>query len=110
MVQLASMLTSLNCFDCDSDPAFVGTRCEKWKRALEIYLLALDIDKPANKRATLLHIGRLSLQDIYYNIPGAHVDEMEGVNVYKVALNKLDEYFSPKQSRIYERHLFRLIK
>ncbi|XP_029166467.1 uncharacterized protein K02A2.6-like isoform X1 [Nylanderia fulva] len=110
MAQLASTLTSLNCFDCDGDPASVGTRWEKWKRALEIYLLALNIDKPANKRATLLHTGGLTLQDIYYNIPGAHVDEAEGVDVYKVALNKLDEYFSPKQSKVYERHLFRLIK
>lgn len=34
----------------------------------------------------------------------------EVVDVYKVALNKLNEYFSPKQSRVYERHLFTLIK
>lgn len=62
------------------------------------------------KRATLLHTGRLPLQDIYYNIPGAQVEETKDVDVYKVALSKLDEYFSPKQSKVYERHLFRLIK
>lgn len=108
MTQPASMLTSLN---CKGDPASVGIRWEKWKRALEIYLLALNIDNPNKKRATLSHTGGLSLQDIiYYNISGAHVDEAEGIDVYKVALDKLDEYFLPKQSKIYERHLFKLIK
>lgn len=38
------------------------------------------------------------------------MEEAKDVDVYKVAFNKLDEYFSPKQSKIYERHLFRLIK
>jgi len=110
MTQPASMLMSLDGLDCEGDPTSVGIRWEKWKRALEIYLLALNIDNPSKKRATLLHTGGLSLQDIYYNIPGAHVDEAEGVNIYKTVLDKLDEYFSPKQSKIYERHLFRLIK
>nr|CAI5854742.1 unnamed protein product [Callosobruchus analis] len=64
------------------------------------------------KRATLLHSGGLSLQEIYYNLPGAHVDSPADspIDVYKVAIEKLDVYFSPKQSRVYERHLFRLIK
>src|SRR5436190_9827865 len=102
------MLANLNGFDCDGDPTSVGIRWEKWKRALEIYLLALNIDNPLKKRATLLHTGGLPLQEIYYNIPGAHIDEAEGIDVYKIALDKLDGYFSPKQSKNYERHLFRL--
>nr|CAI5843770.1 unnamed protein product [Callosobruchus analis] len=64
-------------------------------------------------RATLLHSGGLSLQEIYYNLPGVtHVDSPADspIDVYKVAIEKLDVYFSPKQSRVYERHLFRLIK
>lgn len=31
-------------------------------------------------------------------------------NVFKVAISKLDSYFAPKQSKVYERHTFRLLK
>ncbi|KAJ8915716.1 hypothetical protein NQ315_000650 [Exocentrus adspersus] len=45
---------------------------------------------------------------------GAHTEpsntEGEVVDVYKTAITKLNEYFLPKQSKIYERHLFRLTK
>lgn len=64
------MLTTLNHFDCEGDTTSVCTRWKKWKRALEIYLLAANIDSPNKKRATLLHIGGLALQEIYYNLPG----------------------------------------
>lgn len=110
MTQPASTIKSLDSFDCNDDPASIGIRWEKWKRGLEIYLQAVNIDDPIKKRATLLHTGGLSLQDVYYNIPGAHI-EAEGVDVYnEVALHKLDKYFAPKQSKAYERHLFRLMK
>lgn len=112
-----SQLPALEHFDCESDPTSLGVRWEKWKRALEIYLFAANIDDPKKKRATLLHMGGQTLQDIYFNIPGAHVpDEFnEGeanaqVDVFITALEKLDEYFLPRQSGVYERHLFRLIK
>ena len=115
-----SQLPALEHFDSDNDPASLGVRWEKWKRALDIYLFAANIVDPLKKRATLLHVGGPALQDIYFNIPGAHIqDEQVPVpgssgttqgDVYKIALEKLDEYFVPKQSGVYERHLFRLIK
>lgn len=104
-----SQLPTLEAFDCDGDSNSVGSRWEKWKRAFEIYLLAASIDTPVKKRATLLHTGGLPLQEIYHNIPGAHIAEADGVDVYNNAIQKLDEYFSPKQSFVYERHVFRLI-
>ncbi|KAL7297754.1 hypothetical protein TKK_0008789 [Trichogramma kaykai] len=52
-------------------------------------------------------MGGLSLQEIFYNTPGA---EVTGTELYKTALEKLDEYFTPKPSKVYERHLFRSIK
>lgn len=30
--------------------------------------------------------------------------------MFKSAIEKLDTYFAPKQSKVYERHVFRLIK
>lgn len=106
-----SHIPPLESLDCDGDPASVGLRWEKWKRALELYLTATNVTTAEAKRALLLHMGGLPLQEIYYNIPGAHVETAGDNNdVFTVAVNKLDEYFAPKQSRVYERHLFRLIK
>ncbi|KAG6454310.1 hypothetical protein O3G_MSEX008647 [Manduca sexta] len=111
MTHASSALPNLDHFDCEGDPTSVGTRWEKWKRALSIYLLAANIDTPEKKRATLLHVGGLALQEVYYNLPGADVcTAHEGADVYEIALQKLDAYFAPKQSRIYERYLFRLMK
>lgn len=108
-----SNLPSVEPLQCDGDPMSLGHRWEKWKRALEIFLLASNIEKPVVKRATLLHMGGTALQEIYYNIPGAHVNDndiTEATDVYEVALEKLNEYFLPKQSKVYERHIFRLLK
>ena len=86
----------------------------QWKRALEIYLDATEVTDPVKKRTLLLHCGGLQLQDVVYNLPGALLDpkaeENEGKDVFKEAITKLDSYFSPKQGRIYERHLFRQLK
>lgn len=110
MAEPNMMLTGLEQFDCNSELSSLGTRWEKWRRALEIYLIAASITQPIKKRAILLHFGGLSLQEVYYNLPGAHVDEADDIDVFEVALEKLNQYFFPKQSKIYERHLFRLIK
>ena len=110
MTHASSTIPSLDHFDCEGDPTSVGTRWEKWKRALGIYLLAANIDTPVKKRATLLHVGELALQEVYYNLPGAHADEGEGIDVYQMSLENLEQYFAPKQSRIYERYLFRLVR
>lgn len=32
------------------------------------------------------------------------------MDVFEVAISKLDSYFAPKQSKVYERHTFRLLK
>lgn len=107
-------LIAIQPFDCESEPSSEGTRWEKWLRSFEIYLDAANIDQPSKKRATLLHSAGSILQEVYYNLPGAHVEpkdeEGNDIDVYKIAIQKLNEYFSPKQSKIYERHLFRLTK
>lgn len=107
---MAYPLPSLEGLNIEGDNVSVGHRWEKWKRSLLIYLEAAEITTAQKKRATLLHFGGTSLQEIYFNLPGAAVDVAEGVDVFKVALSKLDEFFLPKQNRIYERHVFRLLK
>ncbi|XP_030767526.1 uncharacterized protein K02A2.6-like [Sitophilus oryzae] len=105
-----SSLSTLENFDCEGEISSVALRWRKWKRALNIYLEAASIDSPAKKRAVLLHMGGIGIQEIYYNIPGAHVETSVDVDIYEVAVQKLDEYFAPKQSKVFERHIFRLLK
>lgn len=107
MSSTSSTFLTLDKFDCQGDPTSVGVRWERWKRALNIYLEASNITNEGKKRACLLHFGGLELQEIFYNIPGA---SEEGDEVFTTALLKLDEYFAPKQSKVYERHMFRLLK
>lgn len=106
----SSMGLTLDKFDCQGDPTSVGVRWERWKRALFIYLEASNIDRDVKKRASLLHFGGQELQEIFYNIPGANVTATNEVDVFTTAITKLDEYFAPKQSKVYERHIFRLLK
>ncbi|XP_022826768.1 uncharacterized protein K02A2.6-like [Spodoptera litura] len=107
---MTNMLPPPEKLDLDGNDASVGQRWEKWKRSLEIYLDAAEIQTPVKKRATLLLLGGSVLQEIYYNLPGASVEPTEGIDVFKISIQKLDEYFLPKQSCVYERHVFRLIK
>lgn len=62
----SSLLPGLEQFDCIGDTTSVGVRWEKWKRALDIYLLATGITESVKKRAILLHFGRIALQDVYH--------------------------------------------
>ncbi|XP_047984727.1 uncharacterized protein K02A2.6-like [Leguminivora glycinivorella] len=103
-------LLTLEGLDLEGDRSSIGSKWEKWKRSLSIYLDAAEITKDVKKRATLLHFGGTSLQDIFYNLPGANVTAAENVDVYKTAVEKLDEYFLPKCNRVFERHMFRVIK
>nr|CAI5824873.1 unnamed protein product [Callosobruchus analis] len=51
---------------------------------------ASNIEQPAKKRATLLHSAGSVLQEVYYNLPGAHADSKDDagneVDVYKIAV------------------------
>lgn len=97
-------------FECEGESTSSGVRWERWKRALDIYLLAANIESDIRKRAVLLHSGGIVLQEIVYNIPGAIVEPAENIDVYTITIQKLDDYFAPKQSKVYERHIFRLLK
>lgn len=108
---MAQLPVVLDKFNCEGEPASLDSSWERWKSALEIYLLVSNIESLVKKRTTLLHIGGLTLQEVYYNIPETDAEEAERVDVYKIAVKKrTDEYFSPKQSKIYERHVFRIMR
>ena len=96
--------------DLEGDNATIALRWERWKRSLNIFLDATETKGAEKKRATLLLLGGSELQEIIYNLPGAYVDVSEGVDVFAIAIEKLDAYFLPKRNKIYERHMFRQIK
>nr|CAI5856860.1 unnamed protein product [Callosobruchus analis] len=91
-----STLPGIKQFRCEGDPLSLGTRWDKWKRALQIYLAASDIEDSTRKCAILLHSGGIALQEIFYSIPEADVDPNQDVDVFDAALKRLDEYFLPK--------------
>nr|CAI5870533.1 unnamed protein product [Callosobruchus analis] len=107
---MTSSLPTLEKLDLEGESGSLGQRWGKWKRSLNIYLEAMDIRTSIKKRATLLLLGGAGIQEIFYNLPGASVEPTEDNDVFAIAIQKLDEYFSPKQSKVYERHVFRLIK
>lgn len=82
-----AQLPSLEPFECDGDSTSVGLRWEKWKRALSMYLIAANVTDAERKRATLLHMGGLTLKEIYYNIPGAHAQLEWENDIFKIALD-----------------------
>ncbi|XP_055543374.1 uncharacterized protein LOC129728923 [Wyeomyia smithii] len=83
----------------------------KWKRDLEAYFDAGNIESQADKRSKLLYLGGSDLREIYDNLP-----ETEKVSYvlndppcYDAAIAKLDAHFEPFLRRIYERHQFKQI-
>lgn len=108
--RMSNNLPSLEKLDLEGDSSSLGQRWEKWKRSLNIYLEATEITTHVKKRATLLLLGGPNLQEIFYNLPGANAEPTNDNNVFEIAIQKLDDYFTPKQSKVYERHVFRLIR
>ncbi|XP_062559455.1 uncharacterized protein LOC134224184 [Armigeres subalbatus] len=80
----------------------------RWKRNFEV-IAAVSEEKNATKlRNILLAKGGLELQDLFYSIEGADVQEdiAKKIDPYKTAIDKLDDHFSPKQHDSFERNEF----
>nr|CAH7757848.1 unnamed protein product [Callosobruchus chinensis] len=99
--------TTIKPFSCDAlEKALVRGDWEKWLRSFQLYLAAEDITDTVRKRNKLLHYGGVQLQEVAYNLPGAIVDydKEEDKDVFQNLVDKLSEYFSPKQNSAFERH------
>lgn len=82
-----------------------------WKRSLAYYLDAKDIDKPAKRKAVLLHQGGRQLQEIFATIEAADPKGVkEAPDAYEYAIAALDKHFKPTTNKCYERFLFRQIR
>ena len=95
-------LSALSPFDPVSDPTSLGPRWKAWKRRFEMYITALGVTDDTQKRALLLYQAGQATQDIFDTF--TDTGESKGC---KKALEKLDEYFTPKKNVAYEIFKFR---
>ena len=78
-------------FSVSSEYTTLGQLWKKWVQSLEFYLAASNITDSARKRAVLLHLAGLEVQDIFLTLTDTGV-------TYETALAKLTEYFTPKKN------------
>ncbi|XP_070500806.1 uncharacterized protein [Chironomus tepperi] len=82
----------------------VAPRWKKWLKQFELHLKVKNIDDPELKKAHLLYYGKEDVQKVLEEAD-CHEDFVS--DCYQRAIRKLNEYFLPKVSRIYERSVFR---
>lgn len=78
----------------------------RYKRQFEYLALANGVTNKTRLKNIFLARAGPDVQDVFSSIPGADVQERIGVDPFKVAIEKLDEYFAPKQHEAYQRFLF----
>ncbi|EDS27645.1 malate dehydrogenase [Culex quinquefasciatus] len=80
----------------------------KYKRNFQ-YIAEANEEKNATRlKNVFLAKAGPDVQEVFASLPGADVEEDKAKNIdpFKVAIEKLDEYFSPKQHEAFERNTF----
>lgn len=86
----------------------IRTEWSRWKRNFE-YIVAANGEKDKTRlKFLLLAKAGPEVQDVFETIPGADVEEdaVKKIDPYRTALDKLDEYFTPKHHDSMERNIF----
>ena len=81
-------------------------------RAFQIYLETIGCKDQRKMRTLLLYKAGIGFQEIYFRIPGIHVDADRSKyknKCYDIAIELLDKHFIPKSNVSFERHVFRMI-
>ncbi len=101
-----SLVQGLPPFDPDIDvEASVGPRWRTWLADFETFVIANDITDDKRKRALLLYQAGSRVREIFRLLQGAGEDKD-----YKIAVDKLNEYFEPQKNKLYEVYKFRQAK
>ena len=98
-------LSSLGNFDPYLDPTTLSLRWKEWLRRYERFLVAMDIKDDTRKRALLLYAAGNEVEKVFATFSDVGEDKD-----YKKAVEKLNEYFSPKKNVLFETHKFRQLK
>ena len=93
-------LSPLATFDPVSDPSSLSQRWNSGKRRFKIYVATLSINDDKQKRAVLLYKAGQATHEIFDTIPETGDD-------FATAMEKLDNYFTPKKNVTYEIFQFR---
>ena len=78
----------------------VAQRWKLWKKIFQVYITATGVTNAAQQRALLSHVGGLEVLEVLETLPGP-------VGTLEEALISLDNYFSPKENKRFERFKFR---
>ena len=92
-------------FNPHSDQSSLAVRWKDWVKRFSRCMVGLDIKAKARKRALLLYLAGPEVETIF-----ATLEDTGEEDDYDKAVEKLTEYFAPKQNVLYERHVFRQAK
>lgn len=87
-------------------PSEVRNAWVGWLRWFENVMIATSINDGIGRKAQMLAMGGMELQNVFYGIPGADTNDDDGSDPYEKAKQKLTEHFSPKQHESFERFQF----
>lgn len=91
----------------ESAEGSAGVRWKKWLKQFELYLQVKNIDDPEIKKTHLLYFGKDDVQKVLEQ-EEANNDYVS--DAYQKSIRKLNAYYLPKVSRIYERSIFRKLE
>ena len=95
-------MNSLNTFSVDGETSSVAQRWKTCNRAFLLYVVRKGVMQDAQKKALLLHIAELGVQQIYYIL----VDDFNDKKNFDATVAILDNYFFPKANAHFERYKF----
>ena len=93
--------------DLKGSSSQVAERWRQWKRSYQYYIDGKGITNASRKKAQLLHLAGMEVQDIYEDLPDPGPVNADQDNEYIVCLRKLDAHFRAEDNVPYERHVFR---
>ena len=93
--------------DLTGSSSQVAERWRQWKRSYQYYIDGKGITSASRKKAQLLHLAGMAVQDIFQDLPDPGPINADLDNEYVVCLRKLDAHFRAEDNVPYERHVFR---
>ena len=86
-----------------------GEDFDRWIRGLDYYFAASKISNADQKKATLLHVLGMEIQDVFETLKPVQ-SEGTPLDAYKEACQRLHRYYQPKTNKVFERYRFHEMK
>ena len=95
-------------FDVGNDINSLGQRWTRWLRSFNLYATGKGVVEAQQKKALLLHSAGMEVQDVYYTL--VERDPGEHETVYEVAVEILNNHFTPQVNNSFQRNQFRAME